>query len=217
MPMALPHIYAVSVGSNFYVFGGSGEEAVMMLKFDTERGTWSTMAPLHESITRPAICSVGSDIYVFGGYNSEGVRLASVFEYDTVIDVWSTLAPMPQVCSFQSAGRLDGRVYIMNAGVSWHATLCFDVASGVRSTLAPTTFHGMIATFILSGCLYVVETREVGSCMERYDVATDTWTAIADLLQGRRSFGAIGIESVGAAEEQDLFDSLIAEACIRRS
>jgi hypothetical protein len=51
-----------------------------------------------------------------------------------------------------------------------------------------------------------------GSSVERYDVATDTWTAVADTLEERYVFGAVTIGSAGLAEEQDLFDSLIGRA-----
>jgi hypothetical protein len=53
------------------------------------------------------------------------------------------------------------------------------------------------------------------SSVERYDVAADTWTAIADsphYLRIEFRSVIISIESAGLAEEQDLFDSLIAEA-----
>jgi hypothetical protein len=48
--------------------------------------------------------------------------------------------------------------------------------------------------------------------VERYDVTSNTWTFMADLLEGRRFLGAVTIGSAGPAEEQDLFDSLIAKA-----
>jgi hypothetical protein len=48
--------------------------------------------------------------------------------------------------------------------------------------------------------------------VERYDVANDTWTAVADMLQHRNGFGAVTIEVASPAEDQNLFDSLIAQA-----
>jgi hypothetical protein len=48
--------------------------------------------------------------------------------------------------------------------------------------------------------------------VERYDVTSDTWTVVADMLQVRYSFRAVTIGSVGSAEEQNLFDSLITKA-----
>jgi hypothetical protein len=52
--------------------------------------------------------------------------------------------------------------------------------------------------------------------MERYDVTSDTWRAVADMLQARHYFGAVTIGSAGPAEVQDLFDSLIAKASSER-
>jgi hypothetical protein len=99
-------------------------------------------------------------------------------------------------------GESDGR-----------GSLCFDPASAEWSTLAPTlSYRRDSATFVLGGILYAAGGHSDISSVERYDMATDTWTAVADMLEGRSSFGAVTIESAGPVEEQDLFDSLIAEA-----
>jgi hypothetical protein len=51
------------------------------------------------------------------------------------------------------------------------------------------------------------------SSVERYDVTSDTWTAaVTNMLEGRQLFDAVTIGSAGPAEDQDLFDSLIAKA-----
>jgi hypothetical protein len=87
------------------------------------------------------------------------------------------------------------------------------VSSGVWSSLGPTLNEKCgSATFVLGGCLYVVDGENFLTSVERYDVATDTWTAVANMLEGRLNFGAVTIGSAEPAEEQDLFDSLIAKA-----
>jgi hypothetical protein len=48
--------------------------------------------------------------------------------------------------------------------------------------------------------------------VERYDVASNTWRAVADMLEGRKFFIGVTIGSAGPAEEQDLFDALITKA-----
>jgi tetrahydromethanopterin S-methyltransferase subunit D len=110
---------------------------------------------------------------------------------------------------------LDGDlVYIVGAGINGKGVLRFDTASGVWSTLgAISNNKHRSATFVVGGCLYVAG-GGVNPCssVERYDVATDTWTAVADMLEGRANFRAVTIGSGGSAEEQDLFDSLIAKA-----
>jgi hypothetical protein len=51
------------------------------------------------------------------------------------------------------------------------------------------------------------------SAVERYDDVSNTWTAVAEMFEGRHAFGAITIHKpVGLAEEQDLFDMLIAKS-----
>ena len=85
--------------------------------------------------------------------------------------------------------------------------LRFDPVSGAWSTLAPASANRKSClSFVLGGCLYVAGgAAENKSSVQRYDVATDTWTAVADMLKGRWFFGAITVGSVGSAEEQDLF------------
>jgi hypothetical protein len=68
---------------------------------------------------------------------------------------------------------------------------------------------------VLGGCLYVAGGFEGASSagVERYDVASDTWEAVAaEMLEGRHLCGVVTTESVGPAEEQDFFDSLVATA-----
>ena len=60
--------------------------------------------------------------------------------------------------------------------------------------------------------MYVTGGTGDASTVECYDVAADAWTAKADMLEGRYMFCAVTIGAAGPAEEQDLFDSLIAKA-----
>jgi hypothetical protein len=191
-----------------YVLGGSEGST---LKFDSTQGTWSEVAPMPERRHGCAACAVGIDIYVFGGQEDREEQ-ASVFKYDTMADEWSTLAPMPCTCALHSASVLDGMVYIMGVGYMSSEVLRFDPTSGVWSTLTHTlNVHVASTSFVLGGCLYVA-----GGCdssgVERYDVATNTWNAVANMLEERYACAAVTIASTGPAKEQDLFDSLIAKA-----
>jgi hypothetical protein len=149
-----------------------------------------------------AACAIGSFIYVFGGFS--GLPLTSVFRFDTEANVWSTLALMPHVCSYHSASVLGDLMYIVGAG-SGRGVLCCDPASGAWSALAPASSSRQGgASFVVGGCLYAA-----GGVIQS-SVASNTWTAVIDMLEGRHHFGAVTFES--PAEEQDLFDSLIAKA-----
>jgi N-acetylneuraminic acid mutarotase len=219
LPSARYSHAAVAVGSVIYVLGGicDGTTIASVLEFDSTQGTWSALNPMPEPRRLHAACAIGSDIYVFGGL-CNGFQ-TSVFKYDTVTDTWSTLAPMPLPCANHSVSVLDGdQVYIVGAGGNGKSVLHFDTASGVWSTLGDTSNrkHGS-ATFVLGGCLYVAGGQSNSSTVvERYDVVTDTWTAVADMLEGRAAFCAVTIGSGDNAEDQDLFDSLIAKAARER-
>jgi N-acetylneuraminic acid mutarotase len=167
-----------------------------------------------------AACAIGRNIYVFGGKDDGDDAQDSVFKYDTVADEWSTLAPMPYLSSLvdnYSASVHGGLVYIIGFRSDNNDFFSFDPVSGVWSALAPTLynhFHG--ASFVLAGCLYAAggsrHMQQGGSSAERYDIHSDTWTAVADLNQGRSSCCAVTIGYSGPAEEQDLFDLLITKA-----
>ena len=122
---------------------------------------------------------------------------------------------MPDNCAHHSASVLGGSVYIVGAGND-HGVLCFDLTSEVWSNLSPTSVtreYG--ASFVACGFLYAVGGLGSQSSMERYNVATDTWTAVADMNRGRDTFGAVAIGSAAPAEKQDLFDARIAKVEVR--
>jgi hypothetical protein len=198
-----------------YVLGGRIGEGTTasVLKFDSTQDTWSEIAPMPERRFGMAACAIGGDIYAVGGYESSFQAQASVFKYDTVANEWSILAPMPVTCVYNSASVLDGLVYIVGAGATRREVLRFDPASGAWTTLTPTLIAMRIgASFVVDGCLYATGGAESGASVERYDPATDTWTVMANMLDDRLALCAVTIGSTGPAEEQDLFDSLIAKA-----
>jgi hypothetical protein len=136
MPMVRSHHCAVAVGSAMYVLGGSAEE---IHKFDSLQGTWIVVAHDPRGICLLfAAVAVGTDIYVFGGEDDDHITQDTVMKYDTVIDAWSTLAPMPHHSSRHSASVCNGLVYIVGAGDNGEIFLCFDPATAEWSMLTPT-------------------------------------------------------------------------------
>jgi hypothetical protein len=219
LPEARSRHAAVAVGSVMYVLGGIDRAVTAsVLKFDSTQGTWSQLAPMPEARYAHAACAIGSDIFVFGGRDLGGDQ-ASVFKYDTVANEWSTLAPMPYACSEHTASALDGLIYIVGVGNGRCEVLRFDPVSSAWSTLAPTaSSRDDGSSFVLGGCLYAVGGgMNDQTSVERYDVASNTWTAVANMLLGRNACVTVSIGSVGPAEEQDLFDLLIAKALSGRS
>jgi hypothetical protein len=81
--------------------------------------------------------------------------------------------------------------------------------------LAPTASDRMAgASFVLGGRLCAAGASFKGASVERYDVASNTRTAVADMIAGRRYFGAVIIGSEG--KEQNRFDELLAKSAADR-
>jgi hypothetical protein len=98
--------------------------------------------------------------------------------------------------------------------VHGRGVLRYEPVTGRWTRLASTNSSRTDGTsFVANGSLFVAGGSVDPSGVERYDAATKTWTEMADMLEGRTNLGAITIGSANAAKEQDLFDSLIAEAC----
>jgi N-acetylneuraminic acid mutarotase len=193
-----------------YVLGGVVGGSIptsSVLKFDSVQGTWSEVAPMSAAMWALASCTVRSDIYVFGGHNDQ-----DFFKFDTEANVWSTLAPMPELFGNHTACVLGGLVYIVGDEKD---VLRFDQVAKTWSTLTYTSHvrSGGVC-FAVGGCLYATGGRENITEVERYDVTSNTWVNVANMLEARRYFGAV---TNGLAEEQDLFDVLIIKSSGRCS
>jgi hypothetical protein len=212
MPEEFSYHAAVAVGTAMYVLG-YGEST---FKFDSTQGTWSAVAPLPESRMFAAACAIGSDIHIFGGRDVDDDTQASIFKYDTVADEWSILEPMPLACEEHKVSVVGGLVYIMMAGNGCDV-LRFDPASGEWSTLATLMNDQKEAVlFVVGGCLYIAGGTTLRDSVQRYNVASATWTDVENMLEIRRSSCAVTIESAACwPGEEDLFESLITRASNR--
>jgi hypothetical protein len=202
-----------------YVMGGMIEInpgfAASVLKYDSTQDTWREIVPMPTARMGFAACVVGRDIYIFG--DSSTGNPVPVLKFDTEAEEWDILPPTPVACHYPSASVLDGLVYITGAGRSGCEVLRFNPTSGMWANLASTSSNRKRgASFVLSGLLYSAGgSTDATSAVERYDVASNTWVFVPNMLEGRTYFGAVTIGSTGPAEEQDLFDSLIVKASIR--
>jgi hypothetical protein len=196
-----------------YVLGGRSEGVRTtgnVLKFDSIQDIWTEVAPMPASRYDFAACSIGSELYVFGGRNSQGAGQASAFSYDTVTNVWSPIPPMPRVAHRHSASPCNGLIYIVGIrGIRSHG-LHFDPILGIWGEYANSLYSRWRGTsFVLDGCLYAGWGSVSSSNVERYNESTNTWKAVADMLEERCYFCSVSIESFTFAEDFNLFDSLI--------
>jgi hypothetical protein len=218
---------ACTVGNAMYVMGGvevdeeEGEKNVKsVLKFDCRVQTWSEVAPMPAERDYAGACVLGSNIYIFGCKNENGTATSTTYRFSTETNEWTTLAPMPEAKSLHSVSVLNGLIYVMGGwnsnanGNSMSSVHCFDLVTNSWSTAAPMlSARTSLGSFVLGGSIYAVGGFDDGgnvlSSMERYSVASDSWSEVlgGGLGQTRDCVGALVV-----LLEVDLFDSLIAKA-----
>jgi hypothetical protein len=107
--------------------------------------------------------------------------------------------------SYKSAVYMNGLIYMRRQELVLLEGILFVLtqhqAHGAPGSLAYK--KDSMFTFALSGSFYAVGVKGRASSVERYDVAADTWTAMADsALFVRIEFGSVSIGSAGSAEER---------------
>jgi hypothetical protein len=214
MPEARYGHAAVAIGSVMYVLGGADFEAStskLSFKYDSAQDTWSEVTSMPEALNSLSACAVGTDIYVFSG----GVD-RYMYKYDTIADTWTMLESRSLSCSHYSASVIDCFIYFVGVGYDGTGVFRYNTALDMWSTLAQTSVaHDYGASFVAGGSLYAAGGIDGCAGVERYDAAADTWTPVASMREGRDSFAVVTIGSACPAEDQDLFDALIATASRR--
>jgi N-acetylneuraminic acid mutarotase len=150
----------------------------------------------------------------------DDVTVKSTFCYNTLTNVWTTLAPMPVARMDHGVCVVSGMIYtiggqstLLQDASAPSSVYRFDSAANLWSTVAPALSPRVhLATFVLGGSLYVAGGYYGSICLasvERYDVASDRWEVVSNmaLSEARVGFGAQVITL-----EVSLFDSLESKA-----
>jgi N-acetylneuraminic acid mutarotase len=207
-----------------YVLGGveKDEELVehtmnSVLKFDSRTQTWSEVAPMPAEHDNAGACVLGSNIYIIGGRNDDKEVTSTTYRFSTETNEWVTLAAMPEAKSHHSVTVLDGLIYVLGGVDSDNNYVSsvhrFDPVPNVWCAVAPMSVsRTALGSFVLGKSIYAVggfDGEKSLSSMERYSVASDSWSEVDDgeLGSARGYFGAAVVRL-----EVDLFDSLIARA-----
>jgi hypothetical protein len=213
-----------AVGDAVYILGGveideGGDVHAVnsVLKFDSRIQIWGEVAPMPAERDTAGACVVRGDIYIFGGNADDEVHTSTTYRFSSETNVWTTLTPMPVATISHSVCVLDGLIYVLGGLDNEHNCISsvhrFDPVANVWSAVAPMSAPRMaLGSFVLGGSIYAVsgfDGKHRLSSMERYSVASDSWSAVdaGELGTARSSFGAAVVRL-----ERDFFDSLIAKA-----
>jgi hypothetical protein len=214
MPRRRSHHSGCTVGESLYILGGMedvvGDEhsletcTTSVLKFDSSTQAWSEVAPMPEARANFVACVLNDAIYVVGGYGNDFANdnlTDTNFCYNTVTNVWSTLAPIPDTKLGHSVCVVSGQIYVLGGQRPLDPAMAssvhrFNPVTNVWSAVAPmSTPRCGLTSFVLGGSLYVAggfdgvdDLRSV----ERYNAVSDTWETVRGIeLSGPRvDFGA---------------------------
>jgi N-acetylneuraminic acid mutarotase len=193
VPQPLGEVAAAVLDGRLYVAGGFAEHRLQsraFYRFDPGTNAWTELAPLPEARDHAALTALGGALYLTGG-NAEGLaRRANLWRYDPASDGWSALRSMPDKRSAHAAVAVGGTLYVIGGVIpsqTLHApTWRFDPATGDWATdLAelPTYREHLAAVALDDGTILAIGGRaatDLGA-VERYNPATDTWTALPPL------------------------------------
>lgn len=206
LPAAVHHANAAAAGGKLYVVGGSKTSSFTATgetwAFDPAANAWSTRTPMPAGTERGAamVGALGNEIYVAGGLRGGAVADFSV--YDTAADSWAALPPLPAARD-HGVGAIVGTTFYAIGGRDSSPAAhvprvdAFDISSGTWSSRAPLpTSRGGAAAGVLDGQIIVAggegnagSSKGVFATVERYDPATDLWTALPPMRTPRHGTG----------------------------
>jgi len=191
-PTPVSDVGAAVVDGRIYVPGGCigvADVTDRVEVYDPSDDTWTHVASLPVPLCAYTLATADEVIYLFGGWDGQAF-VDYVFAYDTRTDAWTELGPMPSAKGFAAAGTIEGVIYVVGGydGVREYAeTYAYDVAGDTWAERASMSVgRGGLGLAVINNKLYAIgggwESYLVTN--ERYDPASDTWTAFESPVLG---------------------------------
>jgi len=167
---------------------------------------WTGVAAYPETIVRYARVQCPGDnnsFYIFGGV-SNGTIVNTARRYDSNLNAWTGLAPMPYYSEAPSAACLDGKIYVTEGGGLTHLNI-YTISSNTWSTGAtlPRGVQGA-AMAAWNGKVYLIggdnnfdPSGGVSDQVNIYDIVANAWNDTgASMPSGVSNMGFIQLGSV---------------------
>jgi N-acetylneuraminic acid mutarotase len=202
---------AAAVGPVIYIAGGNAPGNLhRFLRFDTRNGNWTEPAQLPMGLNHTAAETYDGKIYFAGGF-LEGEGETDLFlEYDPATDKWSEMPPMGRARGGAGATVIGDKLYVVDGGPqpynveeprpAYAHLEVFDFRTGKWSVKAPPPVgvHHVEAASLV-GKVYMaggrIDEEKSSAAFVRYDPASDKWTRLPDLPEGKVS--SLGVVSAG--------------------
>jgi hypothetical protein len=192
---------ATSDGIYAYVAGGysfdTGTAVNIFQRYNPSTDTWTVLTPMPdaEAETSAVYSPINNKVYVFGGDDpTTGIVSNATRIYDIGTGTWSAGMNMPDVRAFMASGYFNGKIYLVGGYSTGNITPAFlqtweyDPVANSFATKTPipaANGFGGAGSGVINGHLYVAGGRDATNTVIAttwdYNIATDTWTARANM------------------------------------
>lgn len=185
-PTPVANTSAATANGRIYIAGGTtadGAATGTLEVFDPRNQEWQSLTPLAQPVAGHAFAALGDQLFVFGGANAQGVTAAS-YRYDITQDKWQPIKALPTRRSLAAAATLNDRIYVVGGyddGRELATCEYYTPTSDTWETCAPTTIPRSSLGLVRVGAnLFAIGGGVSGfiGFNERYDAASNRWTAI---------------------------------------
>ncbi|GAB4422828.1 MAG: kelch repeat-containing protein [Anaerolineae bacterium] len=204
-PTAATNIAGAVIDGKIYVPGGctnDGSALDVLEIYDPAADTWSEGDPLPAPRCGYGLVAANNTLYLFGGWNGETFA-DTIFAHTPGQKGWEELPQtLPQPLGFMGAATLKDTIYLAggyNGSQEFNQTYAFTPATGQLQEKAPLLENrGGLALVSGGNHLFAVGGGwdHNSDSSERYDPATDTWTAVETPFSGRwRNLGLTAVDT----------------------
>ncbi len=210
LPAAVEFPAAVTDGIDCYILGGAltgtGTPQTTLWRYNVASNTYSTLAPFSVGTWNHSAVYLSGKIYKWCGTGPSTASAQALEIYDVGSNTWSSGAAYPILISFTSGWTQGGFIYsaggIQSVGSAASLkTYRYDPATNTWSDAAiadlPQTRWGAATALyqdavLAGGYVNGSVTANISNTAISYDLATDTWQMLPNMLAARsRMTGAV--------------------------
>ncbi|WP_439566268.1 Kelch repeat-containing protein [Gloeocapsopsis crepidinum] len=211
-PVGTGEAMSAVVGGKLYQLGGytsNWRPTNRADAYDPATNTWKRLADIPVRITHAGVAADPGNIYLAGGYvgKPEGGQLFAtrkVLRYNIATNTWSEMPPLPQARGSGGFSNLKGELHFfggadlnrIDRGNHWVLKLNNLAANWQPAAPLPNP-RSHLGDAIVNGKIYAIGGQHsyddyltTQNTVHAWNPATQQWTKVANLPQGRSHIGA---------------------------
>jgi len=217
MPYVASHAGAAAVDGKIYHVGGFVANVHVgahdrVYEFDTATENWRQVAALSAPRGSAGVVALNGRIHAIGGRNPDIDTLDTHEIYDPATDSWTLAAPLPVARDHLGIAVLDGKIHVFGGrtGATMNPVARHDVYDPATDSWSQAgdlnVARSAGAGFVLDGKIIYAggecktpdaEQRLTFDDVEVYDPASDSWTELPLMAEGRHATAVVAMGNEG--------------------